>query len=146
TAMKLIKLLTEPPVEAGTPPSVETEPVHSPEPPPPAEKGAVDIVPLLSPPQMPGELGRLAGYRILQKLGSGGMGVVFLAEEIDLARMVALKVMKPGVGGRTARKRFQREAQLAAAVRHDHVVTLHGSGENNGLCWLAMEYLEGETL
>jgi WD40 repeat protein/serine/threonine protein kinase len=104
-------------------------------------------IPFLSLPQGPGEIGRLGTYRVLQVLGRGGMGVVFLAEDTQLGRLVALKVIRPGLAaGKEARERFLREARAAAAVKHDHVVTIYQVGEERGTPFLAMEYLEGETL
>src|SRR5207302_159664 len=85
---------------------------------------------MLAPPQGPGELGRLGAYRVLAVLGGGGMGMVFQAEDTTLRRPVALKVMRPTLAASpTARQRFLREAQSAAAVRHDHIVTIHQAGE-----------------
>jgi len=101
----------------------------------------------LAPPQQPGELGRLGGYRVLAILGKGGMGVVFQAEDLQLKRPVALKVMLPRLAADpVARERFLREAQAAAAVRHDNVVTIHQAGEVGPVAYLAMEFLEGQSL
>ena len=101
----------------------------------------------LSPPQAADELGRLGGYRILKVLGSGGMGVVLLAQDAQLQRPVALKVMRPGLAANdAARQRFLREARAVAALKHDHIVTIYQVGEDHGVPFLAMECLEGETL
>jgi hypothetical protein len=103
--------------------------------------------PFLAPPQAPGELGRLGPYRLLKVLGQGGMGVVFQAEDLQLKRLVALKAMQPALAASdTARKRFLREAQAAAALEHDHIVTIHHVGEDRGVPFLAMQLLRGETL
>jgi WD40 repeat protein len=125
-------------------------PAERPTLPPPAEArvesgaGALDF---LAPPQAEGELGRLGSYRVLQVLGQGGMGVVFRAEDPQLRRPVALKAMLPILAATAgARQRFLREAQAAAAVRHDHVVTIFQVGEDRGVPFLAMELLEGESL
>jgi serine/threonine protein kinase len=100
-----------------------------------------------APAQRPGELGRLGGYRILKRLGEGGMGAVFLAEHDGLKRLDALKVMKPeAVASPQAKDRFLREARTAAAIKHDHVVTIYHVGEDNGVPFIAMELLEGESL
>jgi serine/threonine protein kinase/Leucine-rich repeat (LRR) protein len=108
--------------------------------------GGDTLVPL-APPQGPGEIGRLAHYRVLRLLGSGGMGVVFQAEDIQLQRLVALKVMKSAVAkNRTARERFVREARAAARLKSDHVVTIHQVGEDRDMVFLAMEFLEGTSL
>ncbi len=102
---------------------------------------------MLAPPKEPGELGRIGGYRVLSVLGTGGMGVVYRAEDTTLRRIVALKLMRPTLAvSPAARQRFLREARSAAAVRHDHIVTIHQAGEADGIAYLAMELLEGETL
>jgi serine/threonine protein kinase len=101
----------------------------------------------LAPSQEPGEIGRLGPYRILKVLGAGGMGVVFQAKDPQLDRLVALKTLLPGLAaGPEARRRFEREARAAAALKHDHVVTIHQVGEDRGVPFLAMEFLEGEPL
>jgi formylglycine-generating enzyme required for sulfatase activity/DNA-directed RNA polymerase subunit RPC12/RpoP len=101
----------------------------------------------LAPPQQPGELGRLGGYRVLKVLGHGGMGVVFQAEDANLQRLVALKAMLPGLAASaSAKERFFREARAAAALKHPHIVTIHQVGEDRGAPFLAMEFLEGEAL
>jgi WD40 repeat protein len=101
----------------------------------------------LSPPQAPDELGRLGSYRVLKVLGSGGMGVVYCAEDPQLRRLVALKAMQPALAvSEEARQRFLREARTAAAIRHDHIVSVYQVGEDRGVPYLAMELLEGEPL
>ena len=101
----------------------------------------------LAAPQSPDEIGRLGCYRILQELGRGGMGVVYKAEDAKLKRLVALKVMLPRLAADpSARQRFLREAQATAAVHHDHVVTIFQVGEDNGVPFLAMEFLQGTSL
>lgn len=108
---------------------------------------ASESVAFLAPPQAPDELGRLGGYRVLRLLGQGGMGMVFHAEDVRLQRPVALKVMKPEVAGDpTSRERFLREAQAAARLRHDHIVTVYQVGEERGVLFLAMEFLDGASL
>jgi len=102
--------------------------------------------PFLSPPKRPGEIGRLGQYRVLKQLGQGGMGTVFLAEDINLERRVALKVIAGGQGGPQARQRFIREAQSAAAIEHDNIVTVYQVGQHQGVLFLAMQMLEGESL
>jgi serine/threonine protein kinase len=102
---------------------------------------------LLAPPQGPGELGRLAHYRVLDVLGRGGMGVVYRAEDVRLHRPVALKVLQPILGADAgARERFLREARALAALRDDHVVTVYDVGEDRGLPYLATELLAGVPL
>jgi serine/threonine protein kinase len=106
-----------------------------------------ELVSLLAPPQEPGELGRLASYRVLQVLGSGSTGVVVLAEDVHLRRQVALKVMKPAPeADDLARQRFLREAQATAVLDHDHIVAIYQVGEDRGVPFLAMKLLQGETL
>jgi serine/threonine protein kinase len=108
-----------------------------------AARSAVDF---LAPPERPDEIGRLGGYRILKELDSGGMGVVFLAEDPSLGRPVALKVIRPGQDNRQARERFLREARAAAAAEHEHVVAIHQVGEDRGVPFLVMPLLKGESL
>jgi hypothetical protein len=101
----------------------------------------------LAPAQEPDEMGRLGPYRILKVIGSGGMGVVFLAEDLSLRRRVALKILKPVLAASSsARQRFLREAQAAAAIEHDHIVTIFHVGEDRGVPFLAMPLLQGESL
>ncbi len=112
----------------------------------PADAEADDLS-FLAPPQAPDEIGRLGAYRVLQVLGSGGMGIVFQAEDISLKRRVALKVMKPQAARRPkAKERFLRKAQAAAAIEHDHIVTIHQVGEERGVPFLAMQWLKGMNL
>ncbi|MFQ3591659.1 MAG: protein kinase [Gemmataceae bacterium] len=101
----------------------------------------------LAPPLEPGELGRLAGYRIWEVVGAGGMGVVFRAEELSLQREVALKAMLPSLAAHpAARQRFRREARAAAALQHDHIVTIYQVGEARGIPFLVMPFLRGQSL
>jgi WD40 repeat protein len=101
----------------------------------------------LAPPQAADEIGRLGGYRVLKLLGAGGMGMVYLAEDTQLQRSVALKVMRPEAAKNpTARERFLREARAAARLKSDHVVTIHQVGEDGPVVFLAMELLEGLSL
>jgi serine/threonine protein kinase len=101
----------------------------------------------LAPAQSADELGRLGSYRILRVLGHGGMGVVFQAQDTHLKRVVALKAMLPEVARKpTARERFLREARAAAALEHDHIVTVHHVGEERGVPYLVMPLLKGASL
>ncbi|HVA51322.1 MAG TPA: bifunctional serine/threonine-protein kinase/formylglycine-generating enzyme family protein [Pirellulales bacterium] len=101
----------------------------------------------LAPAQAADELGRLGNYRVLRVLGSGGMGVVFEAEDLQLKRRVALKAMKPSLAASSSsRKRFVREAQTAASVEHDHIVPIYQVGDDRGIPFIAMPLLRGETL
>src|SRR5262245_5935304 len=114
----------------------------------PPSRGLPDeLSKFLAPPERPDQLGRLGPYRILAVLGRGGMGVVLRAHDPALDRLVALKVMLPGMATvPTARERFLREAKAAAALKHPHVVTIFQVGEDRGAPFLAMELLEGEPL
>src|SRR5579862_8609299 len=86
-------------------------------------------------------------YRILARLGSGGMGVVYLAEDIALGRKVALKfLVKETAATDTARARLLREARAASTLNHPHICVIHEVGEHNHQPFIAMEWLEGETL
>jgi WD40 repeat protein/serine/threonine protein kinase len=106
-----------------------------------------ELTEFLAPPQSKDEIGRLGTYRVLQILGAGGMGVVYKAEDPGLQRLVALKAMLPSLGATpTARERFLREARAAAGIKHDHIVTIFQVGEDRGVPFLAMEFLEGEPL
>jgi serine/threonine protein kinase len=106
-----------------------------------------DDYPFLAPPQDANEMGRLGPYRILKVLGTGAMGIVFQAEHMKLKRAVALKVMKPTLAAYPDfHRRFLREAQLAAAIDHEHVVTIYEVGEDRGIPFLSMKLLQGETL
>jgi serine/threonine protein kinase len=113
----------------------------------PAAPSGATPYPYLTPPEAPGELGRLGGYRVLRVLGEGGMGVVFEAEEQRPLRRVALKVMKSELaGGEQARRRFLREGQAAATVEHERVVPVFRVDEAGGVPFLVMPLLPGESL
>src|SRR5262245_17139547 len=110
-------------------------------------KLAGPVYSFLAPPQGEGETGCLGDYRVLNVLGTGGMGVVFRALDPHLQRLVALKVMNPALASdASARQRFLREARSTAALKHDYIVTIYQVGEERGLPYLAMELLDGETL
>ena len=106
-----------------------------------------EIKEILAPPQAEGELGRLGEYRVLRLLGVGGMGLVFEAEDQRLKRRVALKVVRRGQAGDLATQtRFRREAQVIAALDHDHIVPVFEVGEADTVSYLTMPLLAGSSL
>ncbi len=113
----------------------------------PCKSPASSITKFLGATDDPQMLGRLGGYEIAGIIGSGGMGIVLKGWDRALNRFVAIKVLAPHLAANaTARKRFSREAQAAAAVVHDNVIAIHGVSEANGLPYLVMPYIRGQSL
>ncbi len=96
------------------------------------------------PPPVPSHLGR---FEIIERLGGGGMGEVFLARDAELGRKVAIKVLKACYADQSeTRQRFLREARMVSSLNHPHIATLYEIGEADGLPYLVMEYVRGKTI
>src|SRR5579883_2730756 len=146
----LAKRLSEPPQREPALKQVMDNLKQQPDPEPTRDEPAANAeLPLgfLSPPDKPDQLGRLGPYEVLAEIGRGGMGIVLKAFDPTLHRVVAIKVLAPQLAtSGVARKRFMREAQAVAAVAHDHIVTIHAVEEANGLPYLVMQFVPGQSL
>ncbi|HKB16941.1 MAG TPA: serine/threonine-protein kinase, partial [Planctomycetota bacterium] len=110
--------------------------------PAPRDEGAAGEAPE---PALPFE--RLGDFRLLRRLGEGGMGVVYLARQESLGRLVALKIVRPErMGNPEAVARFEREAKSVARLRHSNIITVFATGEERGVLYLAMELVPGRSL
>src|SRR5438445_6673121 len=90
---------------------------------------------------------RLGPYEIVSWIGAGGMGEVYRAKDTRLDRTVAIKILPEHLSSNPqVRERFEREAHAIASLNHPHICTLHDVGHQNGIDYIVMEYLEGETL
>ncbi len=106
-----------------------------------------EIATLLSPTDDPRMLGRIGGYEIAGIVGSGGMGIVLKGLDVSLNRYVAIKLLRPSQAPSvSSRLRFEREGRAVASIVHENVIAIHGVSEVNGIPFLVMPYLRGESL
>src|SRR6266852_3651274 len=89
---------------------------------------------------------QVGSYRIESQLGEGGMGTVYRALDTKLNRPVAIKFLSGDLADAAARRRFQREAQMASSLNHPHILTVYDAGEIEGRQYLVTEYIDGGTL
>jgi tRNA A-37 threonylcarbamoyl transferase component Bud32 len=125
--------------ELLAPHAATTPPVHAAE--------VATLHGFLGPPVVAGDLGAFAGYRVVRVLGVGGMGLVLEAIDSRLDRRLALKLVRPHLAHEPElRRRFLREARCAAAITHDHILPIYQVGEEQGVPFIAMPLLPGQTL
>src|SRR5579871_3697118 len=102
-------------------------------------------VPLGDGPDLTGRT--LGDFHVLRRLGQGGMGQVYLAEQLSLKRKVALKILRADVAcNPTSLQRFRQEAESVAKATHANIVQVYASGETDGIFYMALEYVEGRNL
>jgi len=89
---------------------------------------------------------QIGDFRIIKQIGAGGMGIVYLAKQVSLDRLVALKVLGRSLDRPSDIARFQREAQAVARLEHPNIATIHFVGQDKRLCYLAMQYIDGVSL
>ena len=89
---------------------------------------------------------RIGRYEIMSRIGTGGMGTVYKAQDTQLNRPVAIKFLSPDIADESARRRFQQEAKMASALNHPHILTVHEAGEVDGQQYLVTEFVDGGTL
>jgi serine/threonine protein kinase len=137
----------------ATAPSLATEAAAAPSPIPDkpgetqAEEPSDETIDFLTPSPNPDSLGRLDHYEVLKVVGKGGMGVVFKAFDEKLHRVVAIKALASQLAGSgTARQRFVREAQAAAAVAHENVIDIHAVEDAGAVPYLVMRFIAGRSL
>ena len=104
------------------------------------------ILKQLAPPKKSGELGRLGGYGLLRILSQGGLGMLFEAEDDKAGRRLALKVIQPNQAAQLSAEHCLHQARTAASIRHPHIVEIYRAGEENGVLFVAMPLLQGESL
>src|SRR5438477_8851237 len=85
-------------------------------------------------------------FQVLQPIGEGGMGRLYLGRDPDIGRLVAIKLLREGYDNKELRERFSREAKSASALRHANIVTIFETGMHQGMPYIAMEYIQGGTL
>lgn len=98
-------------------------------------------------PSVPAPVRRFGGYELLEKIAEGGMGVVYKARQVNLNRIVALKLIQPArVGSSEMVLRFRAEAEAAAGLHHPNIVAIHETGECEGQHYFSMDFIEGKSL
>ncbi len=88
----------------------------------------------------------IGDFKVIRQIGAGGMGIVYLAKQQSLNRIVALKVLGQALNQHNAISRFRRESQAVARLSHPGIASVHYLGQDNGICYMAMEYIEGLSL